>query len=105
MILVCLDGNEEAQEALAAAEALAGKEGLRPVVVRVWTDDGPKSRSRAGPTEWTLRAAAPVEPLLRFIRRNRIRHIVMGGRAWARWGRDLRAMSAPKPGLSRATPA
>lgn len=95
MVLACLEGDEEGLEALAAAEALAAEAGLRLVVVRVWGAEGARERARTSPTEWTLRTDSPVEPLLGFTRRNRVRHVVLGPRAWEHWGQALLARKRP----------
>lgn len=89
MILACLDGDEEGREAVEAAERLAADSGLRLVVVRVLSEEGPRPRVRADRPEWTLRTDSPVEPLVGFTRRNRVQHVVLGARAWARWGGAL----------------
>jgi hypothetical protein len=89
MILACLDGDEEGREAVAAAERLAAASCLRLVVVRVLGGAGARPRGAASPLEWTLKTDSPVEPLGGFVRRNRVRHVVLGPRAAARWGDAL----------------
>ena len=92
MILACLDGDEEGREAVSAAERLAAASCLRLVVVRVLSGAGPGPKGVASPTEWTLKTDSPVEPLSAFVRRNRVRHVVLGPRASARWGDALQSV-------------
>ncbi|TPW20701.1 MAG: hypothetical protein FD126_1431 [Elusimicrobia bacterium] len=98
MILACLNGGEDGREAVDSAGRLAADLQLRLVVVRVLAEGD--SGDSCGPGEWTLRTDSPVEPLSGFVRRNRVRHVVLGPRAWARWGEALlRARRSPFPNV------
>lgn len=90
MILTCLDGDEDGREAVDAAERMAAVLGLRVAVVRVLTGAGTGPCASVSTTDWILRTDSPAAPLVGFARRNRVRQVVLGPRAWARWGESFR---------------
>lgn len=89
LILVCLDGDEQGQLVFAAAERLAIALHLRVGVLRILRNGREDLHPRVTPAAWTIQTVDPVVPVLNFMRLNRIRRVVLGPRAWAKWGKSL----------------
>jgi hypothetical protein len=88
MILLCLDDQDEEGVLRAAAGKIASELDVPISVVRVSGKGEPRHSS---PNDWTLQTDAPAVPLLNFARLNRARCLILGPRAWKRWGNALRA--------------
>lgn len=91
MILLCLAREDEDAALRAAAEKVAREMDVALSVVRVSDESEPRASS---PDDWTLQTDAPAAPLLNFARLNRARALILGPRAWERWGKALRAALA-----------
>ncbi|MBI5625325.1 MAG: hypothetical protein HY924_16230 [Elusimicrobia bacterium] len=84
-ILACLAAEDDARTVLDRAERLSQELSAPVSVLRILIPSEPCPETLE-PQAWLLRTDKPVEPLLRFARRNRITHLVLGPNARRGWG-------------------